>query len=44
MDHVRITGTEASSVILSQKNGIFKSWKEIPKRACQNKLMPKGMV
>ena len=29
---MRISGTEPSSVILSQKR-IFKSWKEIPKRA-----------
>ena len=28
MDHMRISGTEPSSVILSQKS-IFKSWKEI---------------
>ena len=36
MDHMRISGTEPSSVILSQKSS-FKSWKEIS-RTCQNKL------
>ena len=36
---MRISGTEPSSVILSQ-NSSFKSWKEIAKK-CQNKLEPK---
>ena len=42
MDHMRISGTESSSVILSQRS-IFKSWKDISK-TCQNKLKPKGVV
>ena len=42
MDHMRTSGTEPSSVILSQKS-IFKSWKEMS-QTCQNKLKPKGMV
>ena len=33
MDHMRISGTEPSSVILSQKS-IFKSWKEMT-QTCQ---------
>ena len=36
MDHMRISGTEPSSVILSQKS-IFKRWKEMS-QTCQNKL------
>ena len=27
MDHMRISGTEPSSVILSQKKVVYKSWK-----------------
>ena len=42
MDHMRISGTEPSSVILSQK-WIFKNWKEMS-QTYQNKLKPKGMV
>ena len=42
MDHMRISGTEPSSVIFSQTKK-FKSWKVIPKK-CQIKLKPKGMV
>ena len=37
-----ISGTEPSSVILSQKS-ILKSWKEMS-QTYQNKLKPKGMV
>ena len=39
---MRISGTEPSSVILSQ-TGSLKSWKEMTKK-CQKKLKPKGMV
>ena len=42
MDHMRISGTEPSSVILSQICSI-KSCKVMTKK-CQNKLKPKGMV
>ena len=42
MDHMRISVTEPSSVILSQTKK-FKSWKVIPKKY-QIKLKPKGMV
>ena len=40
MDQMRISGTEPSSLILSQKSG-FKSWKGIPKR-CQKQAETKG--
>ena len=40
MDHMRISGTEPSSVIISKKN-VFTSWKEMS-QSCQNKLNPKG--
>ena len=39
---MRISGTEPSSVILSQTGSLI-SWKVITKK-CQNKLKPKGMV
>ena len=42
MDHMRISGTEPSSVIFSQ-NSISKSWKEVS-QTCKNILKPKGMV
>ena len=42
MDHMRISGTEPSSVILSQTSSL-KSWKVITKK-CKNKLKLKGMV
>ena len=42
MDHIRISGTEPSSVILSQKSS-FKIWKVLSQK-CLNKLKPKGMV
>ena len=42
MEHMRISGTESSSVILSQKSS-FKSWNEMTKIVA-NKLKPKGMV
>ena len=42
MDHMRVSGTEPSSVVLSQRSN-FKSWKEMS-QTCQNKLKPKGMV
>ena len=42
MDHMRISGTEPSSVILSQKC-IFKNWKEMS-QTYQNRLKLKGMV
>ena len=34
MDHMRISGTEPSSVILSQKGSSFKNWKVMSK-TCQ---------
>ena len=40
LDHMRISGTEPSSVILSQTCSI-KSWKEMTKK-CQIKLKPTG--
>ena len=40
---MRISGTEPSSVILSQICGL-KGWKEMTKKKSQNKLKPKGMV
>ena len=42
MDHMRISGIENSSVILSQTSNL-KSWKVMTK-TCLNKLKPKGMV
>ena len=39
---MRISGTEPSSVILSQTSSL-KNWKVITKQ-CQNKPKPKGMV
>ena len=42
MDHMRISGTEPSSVILNQKSN-SKGWKVIPQK-CQIKLKPNGMV
>ena len=42
MDHMRISGKEPSSVILSQTKK-FESWKVMPQK-CQIKLNPKGMV
>ena len=42
MDHMRISGTEPSSVILSQTCSI-KIWKVMTKK-CQNTLKPKGVV
>ena len=42
MDHMRISGTEASSVILSQKKVFLKIGKWSPKRA--KKELTKGMV
>ena len=42
MDHMRISGTEPSSVILSQTRNI-KNWKAMTKE-CKNKRKLKGMV
>ena len=42
MDHLRISGTEPSLVILSQRSSL-KNWKVMTKKY-QNKLKPKGMV
>ena len=42
IDHMRISGTEPSSVILSQTSNL-KSWKVTIKK-CLNKPKPKGMV
>ena len=42
MDHMRISGTEPSSVVLSQRSN-FKSWKEMS-QTCQNKVKLKVMV
>ena len=42
MDHMRISGTEPSSVILSQTKKFQKL--KIDAQKCQNKLKPKGMV
>ena len=42
MDHMRISGIETSSVILSQTKG-FQKLKMMDQK-CQNKLKPKGMV
>ena len=42
MEHMRNSGTEPSSVILSQTK-LFKIWKAMPKKS-QIKLKPKGMV
>ena len=42
MDHMRISGTEPSSVILSQTKKFQKLESVVPKRL--NKLKPKGMV
>ena len=41
MDHMRISSTEPSSVILSQSNS--KNWKVMPQK-CRIKLKPNGMV
>ena len=41
MDHMRISGTEPSSMILSQKSS-FKSLKVVSQK-CKNKLKPKEM-
>ena len=44
MDHMRISGTEPSSVILSQTiKSSFKSW-NVMSKMYQNQLKPKGMV
>ena len=40
MDHMRISGTEPSSVILSQKGGTFKSWKVMSQK-CQQQAEAK---
>ena len=42
MDHMRISGTEPSSVFMSQRVSL-KSWK-VRTKNCLNKLKPKGMV
>ena len=42
MDNIRISGTESSSVILSQQSRL-KSWQEMFQK-CQIKLKPNGMV
>ena len=42
MDHMRISGNEPSSVILSQTKCIQKL--KMTARKCQNKLKSKGMV
>ena len=42
MDHMRISGTEPSSVILSQRK-LSKKLKSDTQK-CLNKLKPKGMV
>ena len=41
-DHMRISGTGPSIVIITQKSG-WKSWKVMPWSA-KNKLKPKGML
>ena len=41
-DHMRISGTEPSLVILSQTK-LFKQFKAMSQK-CQNKQKPKGMV
>ena len=43
MDHMRISGTEPSSVILSQTKS-FKKLKGDAQKSAENKLKPKGMV
>ena len=43
MDHMRISGTEPSSVIISKTCSI-KSWKVMTTKSAKNKLKPKGMV
>ena len=40
MDHMRISGTEPSSVILSQKRDSFKSWK-VMSQNCQKQAKAK---
>ena len=40
MDHMRISGTEPSSVVLSQRSN-FKNWNEMS-QTCQNKLKPRA--
>ena len=42
VDHMRISGTEPSSVVLSQTMMMQKL--KIIAQKCQNKLKPKGMV
>ena len=42
MDHIRILGTEPSSVILSQTKQLKKKLKNDQK--CRQQLKPKGMV
>ena len=42
MDHMRISGTEPSSVILSQTQSFIKVKSDAKK--CQNKVKQKGMV
>ena len=42
MDHMRISGTEPSSVVLSQKKELSKVKRDTQK--CQNKLEQKGIV
>ena len=42
MDHMRISGTEPSSVILSQRK-LFKKL-DMYAQKCQNKIKPKGML
>ena len=42
MDHIRISGTEPSSVFLSQTKNFQKL--QIDARKCQNKLKQKGVV
>ena len=43
MDHIRISGTKPSSVILSNKKKLEKVESDVPK-VHQNKLKPKEMV
>ena len=43
MDHMRISGTEPSSVILSQTKKLTNGWIEAPK-VPKYKSKPKGMV
>ena len=43
MDHMRISGTEPSSVILNQTKNKVQNMRSDTKR-CQKKVKPKGMV